>query len=81
MKLTKTLNLPNPQSIKGLEDIKTHLQQLNDELQRAHRAIYDTFVGEVMAETPNWRFKEISGDLRAQKKISGTWTDEGGYTE
>ena len=81
MNLSKTLNLLNPEDIQSLDDVKRQFRHLVDELQRQHRAIYDTFAGEVMAETPLWRLKQVDGDLRAEKKVSGTFVDKGGYTE
>lgn len=74
MNLSKTLNLLNPEEIQSLDDVKKQLRHLVDELQRQHRAIYDTFAGKIMAETPLWRFKQLdNGDFELQRKVLGVW--------
>ncbi len=73
--------MPNPETIRTLDEVKSHLKYLYEELQKEHKAIYNFFAGVVAAETPNWKIEEVGSDLIVYKKVSGVWVKKGAFTE
>ena len=77
----KRLNLPNFERAKDLQEVKQLLTQAMDEIQRAHKCIYQDLTGPdrlVIVVNGIVVGITVSGNnLIIQKKVSGVWTDTG----
>lgn len=85
--LPKTLAIPEIEMAGDLpEPLKKYLRLVIAELKKQHRQIYNDIHRKRWSyfydpsDGSEWRIRPVNGDLDAQKKVSGVWTQKGGFT-
>ena len=82
--LAKSMGLPDLRELKD-GPVKEYLRSLGECMMTEHRRVRDGMEGtnETTSAvlTDNWRVVESGDDLILQKKISGTWTEMGKWSE
>ena len=94
MRAKKSLHLPRPKELQSnkLEDIQEHFRLLTEELDKTYRLLWQD-AATIQVDDDNWVYfgnKDVNGtwrmggvgnNLEVQKRISGTWTKMGKWSE
>jgi len=76
--LSKTMRVPEFETIETFDDLKRYLRELMVELEKMHRVLRNDILTqtiiEVVSDTGNWRRIVDGDDLIFQKKVGDTWT-------
>lgn len=84
MRAKKTLRLPRPKELQSnkLEDIQNHFRLYYEALDKAWRSMFaDLIYDEDKFTSTKWRLIEDGENMLVQKKIGGTWTTIGTWSE
>jgi len=94
MRAKKSLSLPMPEALKSnkLEDIKEHLRQLTEVLDKGYRLLYqDVATIQVDADgwiyfgekdtDGTWRIGRVDNNWEMQRREDGTYVGKAGATE